>query len=233
MSNTSTELALRVAAIRTSIADAARSAGRDPDSILLLAVSKRQSEERLRDAYACGVRDFGENYIQGLEQHIATLSGEISGGEVRWHFIGQLQSNKAKRLTGVHLFHSLDSLKLARRLGDTAASEGRTQACLLNINISQQASKSGILSTEAEELLDKISSIKGIDIQGLMCIPSPDEEARAAFARLRILRSALQAHTDFRLRELSMGMSSSYQDAIAEGATIVRVGTALFGPRES
>lgn len=227
------EVAERIAETQENIRIAAIAAQRLPKSVLLVAVSKKQSVERLQAAYHSGLRDFGENYVQGLQQHQALLSGPGQQDSPRWHFIGHLQSNKAKHLQGVHLVHSLDSLKLAHLLGKTAARANRTQACLININISQQESKSGIAPDELAEVLDSIAEIDGIDIQGLMCIPSPAEEARAAFSRLRIIRNRAQKNSDFDLRELSMGMSNSYREAIAEGATIVRVGTSIFGPRES
>jgi len=234
LDNQSPSIADRVEGLRNAIRDAAISASRSPDDILLLAVSKMQNDSRLKEAYDAGLRDFGENYLQGLQRHQETLAKDVAArGHLRWHFIGHLQSNKAKGMSGVHLIHSVDSLKLARILGAAATKNSRIQACLLNVNISEQESKSGVLPSDLESLLDSISSIAGIDIQGLMCIPNPDEEARAAFSRLRILRDRVQAGTDYRLRELSMGMSGSFREAIAEGATILRIGTSLFGPRET
>lgn len=227
------EVAERATAIQEEIRISAIAADRLPESVTLVAVSKKQSDECLQAAFNCGLRDFGENYVQGLLQHQECLSGAAPQDSPRWHFIGHLQSNKAKQLQGVHLVHSLDSLKLARLLGKNAVQESRSQACLINVNISLQASKSGIAPDTLTEMLDSMAKIDGIDIQGLMCIPSPEDEPRTVFSSLRNLRNKAQSSSDFDLRELSMGMSNSYREAIAEGATIVRVGTSIFGPRES
>jgi pyridoxal phosphate enzyme (YggS family) len=217
-------IAERIAKVQAEIADAAHAAQRRASDVVLLAVSKKQSVARIQAAYDAGLRDFGENYLQGLEEH-----AEHFGDDVRWHFIGHLQSKKAKRVAWVHRIHSVDSLKLATILAKCAS--GTPVRCLLNVNISEEASKSGIAPDALESLLNDISTLDGIEITGLMCIPSPEEKARAAFARLRELRDQAALHTDFALPELSMGMSDSYREAIAEGATIVRVGTAIFGPR--
>ena len=219
-------IAERIALIQGHIDDAARAAHRSADEVLVLAVSKRQNVARIQAAYDAGLRDFGENYMQGLEEH-----AEHFGDDIHWHFIGQLQSKKAKRVAWVHRFHSLDSLKLAKILAKSAADSQRQLPCLININISQQASKSGVTPDALDKLLNEISELQGLKVDGLMCIPSPDEEARTAFSRLRELRDQAAPSTGMALPELSMGMSNSYREAIAEGATIVRVGTAIFGTR--
>lgn len=226
MSTPEVPIAQRIAEVQANMAEAARCAGRAPSEIRLLAVSKKQPAVRLQAAYDAGLRDFGENYLQGLEEHAL-----LFGDDLRWHFIGHLQSKKAKKLAWVHLVHSVDSSKVARLLAQAAGAEGRTLACLLNVNISGEESKSGVSPAALPELLDDIAPYSGIRVEGLMCIPSPDDEPRAAFARLRELRDRCAPRTDFDLKELSMGMSSSYREAIAEGSTIVRVGTAIFGER--
>jgi pyridoxal phosphate enzyme (YggS family) len=219
-------IAERIARVQANIDEAARAAQRLREEVLLLAVSKKQSVARIQAAYDAGLRDFGENYMQGLEEH-----AEHFGKDVRWHFIGHLQSKKAKRISWVHRIHSVDSLKLATILAKSAVESDTEVGCLLNVNISQETSKSGVAPDALERLLNDISVLSGIRIHGLMCIPSPDEESRVAFSRLRELRDQAAQHTDFDLPELSMGMSDSYREAIAEGATIVRIGTAIFGPR--
>lgn len=226
MTKGDTAIADRIAKVLRDVADAARATGRLPSEVRLLAVSKKQPIERLQAAYDVGLRDFGENYLQGLDEHAAAF-----GSELRWHFIGHVQSKKAKRLAWVHLIHSVDSAKVAKLLSQAASAEGHTIACLLNVNISDEDSKSGLTPSALPGLLDEVAALPSLRVDGLMCIPSPNEEARAAFARLRELRDACAHRSDFDLKELSMGMSSSYREAIAEGSTIVRVGTAIFGDR--
>ncbi len=223
------QIADRIEELRSAIAVAARDAGRDADEITLLAVSKKQSAARVQAAYDAGLRDFGENYVQGMQEHVALLPAE----DVRWHFIGHLQSKKAKLVSGVALVHSVDSEKLARKLATGARDAGRVLPCLVNVNISMQESKSGVLPDALIPLLDAIGALPDLSLQGLMCIPSQLEEPRRAFARLRELRDRAQVATGLTLPELSMGMSSDFRDAIAEGSTIVRIGTQLFGERDA
>jgi len=209
------------------MAEAARLAGRSPSDVVLLAVSKKQSPGRVQAAYDAGLRDFGENYVQGLEDHVALLPDDV-----RWHFIGHLQSKKAKRVTNLALVHSVDSLKLATKLAAAAEHLEHPLPYLLNINISSEESKSGILPGDTLPLLEPLAELRHIELRGLMCIPSPDEEAKRAFARLRALRDDAETKLGLTLPELSMGMSGDYEAAIAEGSTIVRVGTRIFGPRD-
>ncbi len=222
------QIADRVAGLQAAIAEAAQGAGRDADEITLLAVSKKQSAARVQAAYDAGLRDFGENYVQGMQEHVALLPADV-----RWHFIGHLQSKKAKLVSGVALVHSLDSEKLARKLATGARDAGRVLPCLVNVNISMQDSKSGIVPDALIPLLTKIAALPELSLQGLMCIPSQAEEPRRAFARLRELRDRAEVATGLTLPELSMGMSSDYRDAIAEGSTIIRIGTQLFGERDA
>lgn len=221
----------RIASVRDAIDEAARKAGRRSEDVRLLAVSKKQPAAKLRAAYAAGLRDFGENYLQGLEEHAAILSEESEAP--RWHFIGHLQSKKAKRAASMHCFHALDSEKLAAKLSSARIELALPSLpCFVQVNISRQDSKSGILPEELFALLDVCTPLEGILIDGLMCIPDPAGDMRRDFAALRELRDAASMRSDAPLRELSMGMSDSLAEAIAEGATIVRVGTALFGARE-
>lgn len=215
-----------IAAVQAKIADAIRAAGRGPGDVQLCAVSKKQPLERLQAAYGAGLRDFGENYVQPMEDRRGQLPDDV-----RWHFIGHLQSNKARRVAWCHLIHSLDSAKAARLAAHAAVEAEHELRALVQVNISAEDSKSGLLPDKVAPFLDELRDIEGLSIEGLMCIPAPSEAPRAAFGRLRELRDALRSSSGLALSELSMGMSDSYEDAIAEGATIVRVGTALFGPR--
>ncbi|MCP4447850.1 MAG: YggS family pyridoxal phosphate-dependent enzyme [Myxococcales bacterium] len=226
LANEAKEIANRIAEVQSSIAQVARTAGRSPGEITLLAVSKKQSAERVQAAYDAGLRDFGENYVQGLDEHRALLPADA-----RWHFIGHLQSKKAKRVANVHLIHSIDSSKLAMKLATAATELGYVLPCLINVNISMQESKSGVVASEAIALIAELAQHASLEVRGLMCIPSQTEEPKRAFARLRQLRDDAQKATGLPLPELSMGMSGDYKDAIAEGSTILRVGTQIFGPR--
>ncbi len=212
-----------IARVRDRIAAAARRAGRDPDQITLMAVSKTVEPERIREAYAAGVRVFGENRVQEFEKKAPAL-GELAGAG--WHLIGHLQSNKAKK--AAELFaavDSVDSLKLARKLEEAAE---RTLPVLIEINIGGEEAKSGVRpgSVELEELLG--ASFQRVEVRGLMAIPpftDDPEGARPYFRKMRELREKVG------LRELSIGMSHDFEVAIEEGSTCVRVGTAIFGER--
>ncbi len=208
------------------MADAARAAGRSAGDVRLLAVSKKQPHERILAAYKAGLRDFGENYLQELQEHRALLPADV-----RWHFIGHVQSKKAKHIVDTELVHGVDSLKLAGKLA--AAAQEEPLAYLVNVNISSEESKSGVLPSDLPALLRELRLLERLTLRGFMCIPSPSEEPRRAFARLRELRDAAQLDLGLTLPELSMGMSGDFADAIAEGSTIVRVGTGIFGPRLS
>lgn len=222
----SQEVAERLQEIRASMAEAARAAGRKPEEVRLVGVTKQQPDERLWDALEAGLFDFGENYVQSLVERQTTFPDSV-----RWHFIGHVQSNKANKLASTFLVHGLDSEKAARKLAAGAEALDCQARALLHVNISGETSKSGVSPKELPRLLDTLVAIERLSIVGLMCIPDPSQPARQAFAALRELRDSQAARLGRPLPELSMGMSSDYREAIAEGATMVRVGTALFGER--
>ncbi len=216
-----------IAKVRQRIRDAAQSAGRAPQSVALLAVSKTKPAAQLREAFAEGLRDFGENYLQealGKQQALADLP-------LVWHFIGPIQSNKTRALAEhFDWVHSVDRLKIAERLSAQRPAHLPPLNICLQVNISEEPSKSGCLPEEVPALAAAIAALPGLRLRGLMAIPAPSTDPavqRAAFARLRQLQAALPLPLD----TLSMGMSDDLEAAIAEGATWVRVGSALFGAR--
>ncbi len=211
---------------------AARKVGRDPDKIKLVAVSKTVPPERIREGIQAGVKILGENYVQEAKKKIEAL-----GHDVAWHFIGHLQTNKAK--IAVRLFdliHSVDSLHLAEELNKQAQAEGKVLPILLEVKLSEEKSKFGVAEDNILHLAEAISQMENLNLQGLMTMPplfSNPEEARPYFIRLRKLSELLASQKIPRIsmQELSMGMSSDFEIAIEEGATLIRVGTAIFGPR--
>jgi len=228
----------RIEQIRSRMRDAARRCGRDPESIRLVAVSKKVSAERVRQAIAEGIHVFGENYVQEARGKIDRLSGL----GVSWHFIGHLQSNKARQAVALFdLIHSVDSLKLAHALNREAAKANKVQPVLMQVNIGRETTKSGVSASEANRLAREIGSLENLALQGLMAMPpySDDpEKTRPYFTALKDLRDRLQGGLDsdlknkIHLQELSMGMTADFEVAIECGATIIRVGTALFGARD-
>jgi pyridoxal phosphate enzyme (YggS family) len=221
------EIARNLAQVRERIAGAARAAGRAPEAVRLLAVSKKMPADDVRAALAAGQRAFGENYAQELRDKSALLAGEPAPPE--WHFIGPLQSNKVKYVAGkAALVHSIDSPALL----DAFEARGTPQACLVQVNVAGEASKKGIAPAELPALLDRFAAMKQLRCEGLMLIP-PRGDARPHFAALRALRDREGAlsRPNVDLRELSMGMTEDLEVAVEEGATIVRVGTAIFGAR--
>ncbi len=225
-----------LALVRERIAQAAVRAGRSPDSVTLMAVSKTQDPERIRQAYLAGVRAFGENRVQEFEGKSSALADL---GDCRWHLIGHLQTNKAKK--AVELFHaidSVDSLRLAQKIDQAAGQAGKMLPVLIEIKVGTEESKSGIAagSSELQELLQEAQTFEHLQISGLMTIPpftEDPEDARPYFRELRNLREAIAARNLPRIRMdvLSMGMSHDFEVAIEEGSTCVRVGTAIFGAR--
>ena len=217
-----TDLAQNLELVRARIARAAAGAGRDPASITLVAVSKIFPAGAIREAYELGLRDFGENYIQEFEGKAAAVA-DLAGA--RFHFIGHLQSNKARRAADLfHVIQTVDTGKLARRLNEA----GRPLDAMVEVKLSPEGSKAGVDVESADEVIDAVRGCPNLRLLGLMTIPpwSDDpEESRPYFRRLRdmALRHGLSA--------LSMGMSHDLEVAIEEGATHIRVGTALFGPR--
>jgi len=219
--------------IRERIVVAALRAGRNVDEITLIGVSKTHPAEAIRLAYAAGLRDFGENRVQEWEGK----RGGLGDLEAQWHLIGHLQSNKALRAAG--LFHSVDSVDdfaVAQRLdrGRGNAGGGPKLRVLLEVRVAEEETKNGLTVEEVPELAEKVSALPVLDLRGLMCIPpflEDAEQVRPYFRRLRELRDQLAKRLRRPLPVLSMGMSHDFEVAIEEGATEVRVGTALFGPR--
>jgi PLP dependent protein len=215
------DVAARLASVRTRVRDAALRAGRDPSDVTLVAVSKLHSAAAIREAYAAGQRDFGENYAQELSDKAAEL-GDLP--ELRFHFIGHLQRNKAKLVAPrVSVVHTVDSLSLAEAIERRA--DGASPALLIQVNVAGEAQKSGVAPDEVEALRDAIARETSLVVAGLMTIPPAEGDPRPHFEALATLGRRLG------LSELSMGMSDDLEDAIDAGATIVRVGTAIFGPR--
>jgi len=225
-----TTIASNMQAVRTAIAVAASKVGRDPDDVCLLAVSKNFPPDALRAAYNEGQVCFAESYVQEALDKIAALQELV----VEWHFIGPIQSNKTRAIAeNFSWVHSVDRLKVAERLsGQRPLTLPPLQVCL-QVNISKEASKSGVAAIEAEELARAISKLPNLRLRGLMAVPEPSDdvaEQHDSFAQLRRLYEQMNRH-GLNLDTLSMGMSHDFAAAIAEGATMVRIGTAIFGER--
>jgi pyridoxal phosphate enzyme (YggS family) len=223
-------IAERLHEVRRHIDEAARRAGRDPSQVRLVAVSKLQPPEAIREAYAAGQRLFGENYVQELVAKAADL---VDLPDLRWHFIGHLQRNKVKHVIDrVRVIESLDSERLLAEVDARAAAAGVELDVLVQVHIGEEETKSGCAPGDLGALLARADASRRVRLRGLMVLPpyelDPDE-ARPYFEALRGLRDAHGGSA--RLPELSMGMSHDFEVAIEEGATIVRVGTAIFGPR--
>jgi hypothetical protein len=228
-------IAERLAGIRERIAAAARSADRDPASIRLVAVSKTFPASLVRDAHASGQIDFGENRVQEALEKMT----DTADLPVRWHLLGHLQGNKARRAAGAFaMIHSVDSVELLRRIDAAATDAGSAPELLVQVDLAHEATKSGCEAREVPRLLDAAATCQAALVVGLMTLPPyPErpEDSRPWFRRLRELRDGLAESgvPASMLRELSMGMSGDFEVAIQEGATIVRVGTAIFGRRPS
>jgi hypothetical protein len=230
-------IAEALAEVRVRVEGAARAAGRSSDSVRLLAVSKKMPPEDVRAALTAGQRAFGENYAQELRDKRAALAADSPSPE--WHFIGPLQSNKVKYVAGqVALIHSVDSIALLDAIDAyaTAHGGGTPQPCLVQVNVAGEAQKRGVAPADLPALLDRFAAARAVRCHGLMMIPplgGAPETSRPYFAALRALRDgeAARRRPHVELRELSMGMSGDVEVAIAEGATLVRVGTAIFGAR--
>jgi pyridoxal phosphate enzyme (YggS family) len=226
-------VAERLAEVRKRLEQAAERARRDPGSITLVAVSKKHPALAIREAYAAGQRDFGENYAQELAAKRAELADLP---ELRWHFIGALQSNKARVVVpGTVLIHAVDRPSVAEALARRAQAAGVLCRALLEVNVGAEASKAGVPPGDVPALLTQCAAWSGLQVSGLMCIPpavEDPEQARPFFRQLRNLRDGLQPRIPA-LTALSMGMTHDFEVAIEEGATHVRVGTAIFGARET
>jgi pyridoxal phosphate enzyme (YggS family) len=223
-------LAENLRQVRLRIETAARAAGRDPAGVTLIGVSKTHPVSAIRAAVAAGLTDLGENYVQEAVEKI----GEISDAAVTWHFIGALQSNKTREVAeSFQWVHTVDRLKIATRLSQQRPHYAPPLQVCLQVNIGAEDTKSGVQPDALGELAGAVAALPRLRLRGLMCIPPPeDDEGRQRhwFARLRRLRDELNA-AGHALDALSMGMSGDFELAIAEGATHVRVGTAIFGTR--
>ena len=220
----------RIAAVHERIARAARAAGRDPSSVKLVAVSKKQPASAVREAHRLGLRAFGENYAQEL----VSKAGETADLEgIEWHMIGHLQTNKARLVAPVvEMMHSVDSVYVAAELGKRAAKLGRVVQALVEVNVAKDEAKTGCSPSELQGVIDAIRANPALELRGLMTMPPYAEDPAAArrfFAGLRALQTLHGGPSA--LPELSMGMSHDLEVAIGEGATMVRVGTAIFGER--
>ncbi|AOZ51089.1 YggS family pyridoxal phosphate-dependent enzyme [Chromobacterium vaccinii] len=224
-------LSSRLQQVRLRLDAACAAAGREPGAAALLAVSKTFPADDLRAAYDCGQRAFGENYVQELQQKCEALAGL----DIEWHFIGPLQSNKTRVVAErAHWAHSIDRLKIAERLSAQRPDVLPPLNVCVQVNVSGEDSKSGCAPEEAAALARAAAALPGLRLRGLMCIPEPTQDAArlaAQFARLRGLLQQLNAE-GLALDTLSMGMSADLEAAVAEGATLVRVGSAIFGQRD-
>jgi len=222
------DLCGRIARLRDSIAGAEQRYGRTPGSVTLLGASKAQPVDRIRAAARCGLQVFGENYVQEAERKILELR------DLHWHYIGPLQANKTGRVAVLFEWvHSVDRIKVATRLNDRREGADKPLDVCLQVNISRETGKAGVQIEDLPQLAEEVVALEKLRLRGLMAIPAP----AADFGRQRRQFAALRRALDdlnrrgHRLDTLSMGMSGDLEAAIAEGATIVRVGTAIFGPR--
>ena len=224
----------RLEAIKERVKSAAERAGRNPSDIKIVAVSKKKPASQIKELYGCGQRLFGENYIQ---EAIKKIEGLSNLKDISWHFIGHLQRNKAK--FAVRYFdwiETVDSIRLARAINKKAGQIGKKINILVQVNIGREESKSGFLEEDVRGAIEVIRELDNLNLRGLMTIPpraDTAEDSRVWFKKLALLKKQLtNIFPTLSLKELSMGMSRDFEVAIEEGATIVRIGTSLFGPRD-
>ncbi|AMW80964.1 YggS family pyridoxal phosphate-dependent enzyme [Pseudomonas yamanorum] len=221
-------IADNISLVSERIRAAAQASQRDADSVHLLAVSKTKPAQAVREAYAAGLRDFGENYLQ----EALGKQAELTDLPLSWHFIGPIQSNKTRAIAENFAWvHSVDRLKIAQRLSEQRPADLPPLNICIQVNVSGEASKSGCTPADLPALAEAISALPRLKLRGLMAIPEPTDdraEQDAAFATVRDLQASLNLGLD----TLSMGMSHDLESAIAQGATWVRIGTALFGARD-
>jgi pyridoxal phosphate enzyme (YggS family) len=222
----------RIEQVRRRIEEAAGRSGRDPNDVQLVAVTKSVVVSQIREALDAGLKVFGENRIQEAKGKVALLSSP----SIQWHLVGTLQTNKSKLAVELfELIHSLDSVKLAASMDRHGAALRKQVRALIEVNLEGESDKSGLRESELLPLLQACRAYAHLTIEGLMAIPPfhrNPQDVRPYFRRLRLLRDrAADTHPDFRLRHLSMGMSNDFEVAIEEGATLVRIGTAIFGNR--
>lgn len=227
-------IAENVQHVRERIQKACERSKRDPQSVRLIAVTKTFDASKVRAAVESGIRDFGENFVQELREKRA----ELSDPAIRWHFVGHLQSNKVKYIADfIHLIHSVDHQSVAEEIGKRGAKAGRIIDALVEVNTSGEQTKFGLKPEEAVEFVKSIGALKNLRLKGLMTIgpflPDP-EDSRPTFQRLRRLRDEIQdaGIGNVEMTDLSMGMTHDFEVAIEEGATMIRIGTAIFGPRQ-
>ncbi|RME17033.1 MAG: YggS family pyridoxal phosphate-dependent enzyme [Bdellovibrio sp.] len=227
-------LSERIERIYETIKIAAQKVKRDPSEIKVLAVSKLQPLETIKEAnQQFGIKDFGENYLQEALLKMEALQGE----NLSWHFIGRIQKKKARALakSGFKLIHSIDDITVLQKISQVVEEEGLPlQSVLVQVNLSEEPTKAGVLPREMDSFLEKTRDLKGVQLEGLMTLPPPvefSEQARPFFQQLKQLRDDLEKKWALRLPQLSMGTSQDFDVAIEEGATIVRLGQALLGPR--
>ena len=215
----------RIEAVNAAIGDAQRRAGRAGGQAQLVAVSKARGAREIRAAYAGGQRDFGENYLQEAVPKLTALAGL----DIVWHFIGAIQSNKTRDIARYFQWvHTVDRARIANRLN--AAAERPLDICI-QVNIDAEPQKAGVSPDELPDLVAQVRTLPQLRLRGLMAIPRPDGDCRSSFRRLKCLFDDLADDAGNHWDSLSMGMSDDFQAAVEEGATLVRIGTAVFGPR--
>lgn len=228
-------LSENIETIYDRIARAARRAGREPGDIRLIAVTKTVSVEMIRRAMEAGLRVFGENRVQEAQTKVNSDQLKVKGEKISWHLIGHLQRNKAKYAVRLfELIHSIDSDELAEEINSNAAKINKVQDVLIEVKLSPEETKHGVSPHRLNELSASVGLLKNLNLRGLMTVPpffADPEDARPFFRELRDLRDRAEA-MGFSLPELSMGMSNDFEVAIEEGATMVRVGSAIFGERK-
>ncbi len=225
-----------VSTILKRVSSAAARAKRAPEDIRLIAVTKMVSTGSVKEAIDAGLRNFGESRVQEAQKKIASLASQIPGREIEWHLIGHLQKNKVKYAVSLfNLIHTVDSIGLAEEISRQAEKMGKVQGVLVQVKLSEEETKHGASEEEMMPLLARVKDLGNLRLEGLMTIPpffEDREKARPYFRRLRELRDKAES-AGFRLCELSMGMSDDFEVAIEEGATMVRIGSALFGERKA
>ena len=218
----------KISKISTVIGEAATSCGRDATEIKLIGVTKTKPIEMIREAFEAGLMDVGENYVEDFSDKYQQYHPE----GLNYHFIGRLPTKKVRKVVGkAQLIHSVGSIKLAKKIDFVASEENVCQDILIQVNQGGELSKSGADSESLEDLVSEIMQLSNIQVCGLMSIPPFHEPARPYFSELRNLRDTLQENLSIDLPYLSMGMSGDFEEAIAEGATHIRVGTSIFGQR--
>lgn len=230
-------IAERVRAVQAEIVRACHRVDRDPAGVTLIAVTKTHPSEAILAAWQAGVRHFGENRVQELVQKEQTHPGVLHGGAVHWHHIGHLQTNKARDVVRhAELFHALDTIRLAEELDRRAEAEGRVMPCLVQVNVSGERSKFGLVPGDVHRFIELLAPFKHLAIHGLMTLAAPSDDPELVRPQFRLLRQTMATFDPARnpaakLECLSMGMSGDFAVAIEEGATHVRIGSAIFGER--